>query len=298
MITLILTILDRLILIAGKHFNEGTIRWEPINPFINFSTVSITTTQRYSWAYLTISCATDVPISTTGRSNANTNLTCTADCSTDRGYSIKPVNILTDCISASSSLGMMTSERSVNITLSTNAHVYLSYMRSAWVGLNYPPQSGLQWSMTTFIDLRFRDDCFINTPPVASVVSPQYAIVNTSTQIRIPASDPNAADDVLCRWSIYTPGVNRRRRSIVDKYGHTEVLIGIPKSFSIYAMTICDPNDVDIAEFVFTSGIYAMVVGNLMKSASNSSLSYVNFTWAPQTNQIGLQELCMIVFAE
>ncbi|CAF5135039.1 unnamed protein product, partial [Rotaria sp. Silwood1] len=111
--------------------------------------------------------------------------------------------MLTDCISASSSLGMMTSERSVNITLSTNAHVYLAYMGSAWVGLNYPPQSGLQWSRTTFIDLRLRDDGFINTPPVASVVSPQYAIVNTSTQIRIPVSDPNAADDVPCRWSIY-----------------------------------------------------------------------------------------------
>ncbi|CAF3372895.1 unnamed protein product [Rotaria sp. Silwood1] len=242
--------------------------------------------------------------------------------------------MLTDCISASSSLGMMTSERSVNITLSTNAHVYLAYMGSAWVGLNYPPQSGLQWSRTTFIDLRLRDDGFINTPPVASVVSPQYAIVNTSTQIRIPASDPNAADDVLCRWSIYTPGVNRRRRSIVEDFinessntpmrsvpvqfliyvmpqpfcqkspvimsfvDSTEVLIGIPKSFSIYAMTICDPNDVDIAEFVITSGIYAMGVGNLMKSASNSSLSYVHFTWTPQTNQIGLQELCMIGFTE
>ncbi|CAF4181560.1 unnamed protein product [Rotaria sp. Silwood2] len=326
--------------------------------------------------------------------------------------------------------------------------------------------------MTTFIDLRLRDDGFINTSPVASVVSPQYAVVNTSTQIRIPVSDANAGDDVRCRWSKYTPGVNRRRRLIEDKsrqyessghvykklfidaetvhirkgrdggacdncdrscarycpcscsacigtnctgsscstkytcppLSHTtvsttietpgtiastlsygtqqaidecggicypnslpngtmlsnctlsfiglvpgtwyavavqvedfinessntpmssvpvqfliyvmpqpfcqkppvivpfvdcmEVLTGVSKSFSIYAMTMCDPNDVDIAEFVITSGITGMVVGSLTKSTSNSSLSYRNFTWTPQTNQIGLEELCMIVFTD
>lgn len=62
------------------------------------------------------------------------------------------------------------------------------------------------------IDLRVRHDGFINTPPVASVVSPQYAIVNQTIQINIPVSDVNAGDDVRCRWSTYTPG-NRRRRS-------------------------------------------------------------------------------------
>ncbi|CAF3391672.1 unnamed protein product [Rotaria sp. Silwood1] len=470
MITYTLTLLYYFVLIDGKHFNGGTIQWEPISPYANSSTVPITITQIYSWAYPTISCATNVPISTSGRSNANANLTCTADCSTDGGYSTKPVNILTDCTSTSSALGMMTSERSVNITLTADAHFYLSYMGSAWVGLNYPAQTGLQWSITTFIDLRLRGDGFINTPPVASVVSPQYAIVNTSTQIKIPVSDANVGDDVRCRWSKYIPGVNRRRRSVEDKHrqykafrhvykklfidsetihirnkrggcgscsswcakgcscscsgcigttcngssctknkgcpslsttvattttetpgtlastisyatrqaidecgsicypgslpnGTTlsnctlsfiglvpntwyavaiqvedfinsssntpmssvpvqfliyvmpepfcpqspqiipvtdcmEVLTGIAKSFNIYAMTMCDPNDVDIDEIVVTNGISGMVIGSLTKSSSNSSLSYKTFTWTPQANQIGLQELCVVAFTE
>jgi hypothetical protein len=58
-----------------------------------------------------------------------------------------------------------------------------------------------------------RPDGFINTPPVASVVSPQYAIVNTTTEIEILVSDVNIGDDVRCRWSTYTPGYRRRKRS-------------------------------------------------------------------------------------
>jgi hypothetical protein len=49
-----------------------------------------------------------------------------------------------------------------------------------------------------------RPEGFINTPPVAIVVSPQYAVVNQTTQITIPVSDPNAGDDVRCRWSVQT----------------------------------------------------------------------------------------------
>ncbi|CAF2938529.1 unnamed protein product [Rotaria sp. Silwood2] len=56
-----------------------------------------------------------------------------------------------------------------------------------------------------------RPDGFINTPPEATVVSPQYAVVNQTTQIQIPVSDVNTGDDIRCRWSVYTPG-NRKRR--------------------------------------------------------------------------------------
>ncbi|CAF4074601.1 unnamed protein product [Rotaria sp. Silwood1] len=195
----------------GVHFNGGTIRWQPVSPYVNSSSVPITITQSYSWTYPTITCANNVPISTSGRSGANTNLTCVSSCSTDGGYATKPVNILTDCVSASSSLGMMSSTRSVNISLTAGAHFYLSFQGSAWTALDDPPVSGLYWSIVAFIDLRMRSDGFINTPPEATVVSPQYVIVNQTTKIQIPVSDVNTGDDIRCRWSVYTPG-NRKRR--------------------------------------------------------------------------------------
>ena len=196
----------------SAHFNGGTITWKPINPSINSTIVTVTITQTYYWTYPAITCANNVPITTPGRTTQNANLTCMSDCLTDGNYSRNPISILTDCQSFSSSLGLLTSERSVTINLTANAHFYLANVGAAWAPLNSPAVSGLQWSIVTFIDLRFRPDGFINTPPVASVVSPQYAIVNRTTQITIPVSDVNAGDDVRCRWSVYKAGSRRRKR--------------------------------------------------------------------------------------
>ncbi|CAF4652270.1 unnamed protein product, partial [Rotaria magnacalcarata] len=207
----------------ATHFNGGTIRWSPIDPYDNDTSNGIDIIQSYSWTYPNIQCAKDVPISTSGRSNANANLTCVVDCSTDGGYSNAPISILTDCISFNSTSKTLISERSSNVTLSADAHFYLAYTGSAWVALNHPLQSGLQWSIVTYIDLRKRPDGFINTPPVANFVSPQYTMVNQTTQINIPVSDENTGDDVRCRWSTYTAGYRRRKRSEEEHIEHQSV---------------------------------------------------------------------------
>jgi hypothetical protein len=113
---------------------------------------------------------------------------------------------------------MMTSQRSRNVNLTADAHFYVAYVGSAWRALNDPSQSGLEWSIVSFIDIGMRPDGIINTPPVASVVSPQYAIVNQTTEITIPVSDVNTGDDVRCRWSTYTPGYRRRKRADQEDY--------------------------------------------------------------------------------
>ena len=215
-------------IIDAAHFNGGTITWKPVNPYDNSSSVKITIIQSYWWTYPTITCANNVPISTSGRANQGSNLTCMADCATDGGYSSAPVPTLTDCISASSSLGMMTSQRSQNITLAANAHFYLSYRGSAWVALGDNGTTGLYWSITTSIDLRKRPDGLINTPPVANIVSPQYVVVNRTTQIRIPVSDANVGDDVRCRWATYRSGYRRRRNINEDLYRESAMVTNRP----------------------------------------------------------------------
>ncbi|CAF2618730.1 unnamed protein product [Rotaria sp. Silwood2] len=122
---------------------------------------------------------------------------CVANCSTDGGYSTAPISILTDCTSYSSTLGMMSSERSANITLNAGAYFYVAYKGSAWRNLYATFTSGLDWSIVSLIDLRLRSDGIINTPPVANVLSPQYTIVNTTTLIDISVSDINTDDDVV-----------------------------------------------------------------------------------------------------
>jgi hypothetical protein len=204
MIRLFILLLTYAIITNGKHFDGGTITWRPINPNINSSIVTITISQSYSWTASAVTCTTNVPITTSTYSSQNSNLTCVANCTTDGGYSANPINILTDCQTVSSSLNVMTSQRSVNTNLTAGAYFSISYTGSAWVALNYPPQSSLTWSIVCSINLRLRPDGLINTAPVASVISPEYAVVNRTTQITIPVSDANAGDDVRCRWAVNT----------------------------------------------------------------------------------------------
>ena len=197
--------------IDARHFNGGTIRWEPINPNDTANLTTITITQTYYWAFPVVKCLTPVPASS-GFGTANNKLICVVDCDTSGNYSANPISSLTDCILSAPSLNLITSQRSVNVTLTKDAHFYVANVGNAWRALSYPVQNGLDWSIVTNIDLRKRPDGIINTPPVATVVSPQYSIVNRTTNIRIPVSDANVGDDVRCRWSAYTSGYRRRRQ--------------------------------------------------------------------------------------
>jgi hypothetical protein len=77
-----------------------------------------------------------------------------------------------------------------------------------------------------------------------------------------------------------------------------EVQVGVTISFGLYAMNMCSPSVSKLAAIVISTGINGMVNGNLTNSPTNSSLSYVNFTWTPQANQIGSQQLCTIAYTE
>lgn len=197
-----------ILIVRTRHFNGGTINWAAVDPYTNASIINITITQSYSWTYPVVKCLSPVP----GASGfGNSKLICVVDCATNGGYNSTPITIATDCISVDSALKMMSSQRTNTIALTKDAHFYLANVGNAWIALNSPAKSGLEWSIVTFIDLRKRPDGFINTPPVARVISPQYVFVNTTTTIKIPVSDANVGDDVRCRWSKYTSGYRRRR---------------------------------------------------------------------------------------
>lgn len=136
-------------------------------------------------------------------STGTTYLTCIANCSTNDNYTYKKLNILTDCTSSSLSLGVMTSQRSVNITFPVGTYFWITYKGSSWRTLkNFINVTNPGWYLTSLIDLQIRPDGIINTPPSVQVASPQYVIVNVTSTIIIPVSDANIDDDVRCRWSL------------------------------------------------------------------------------------------------
>lgn len=74
--------------------------------------------------------------------------------------------------------------------------------------------------------------------------------------------------------------------------------INVSISFNVSAMTRCDPTISDIDSFVVTSSIDGMNVTDTIESTTNTSISYVTFTWRPSTSQLGPQQLCLVVFSE
>lgn len=208
MISLLFVLFPCNLMVETRHFNGGIINWRPIYFYANLNKVSINITQSYSWNASEVRCDIDVPITTRTRNTQVTNLTCLTHCSTDGGYSLRPINTLTDCQTINTLMNVMTSQRSININLTAGAHFTISYSAGDWIPLNYPPSSGLRWSMTCLINLGQRPDSLINTPPTVGVVSPQYAIANCTTEIIIPIFDINIGDDIRCRWAIRDQSVN------------------------------------------------------------------------------------------
>ena len=180
--------------LEGAHFNGGSITWKPVYPNSNSTSVLITLTQSYSWVYPTVGCSPGIP--TAGFSN----LTCVGNCSTQDGFSTMAISTQTDCISLSTTLNMVQGQRSINITLAENTYFWIGYRGSAWRALQN--SAGTGWSIVSLIDLRRRPDGLINSPPTSQITSPQYAIVNKTSIVRIPVSDVNAGDDLRCRWSL------------------------------------------------------------------------------------------------
>ncbi|CAF3864382.1 unnamed protein product, partial [Rotaria sp. Silwood1] len=75
-----------------------------------------------------------------------------------------------------------------------------------------------------------------------------------------------------------------------------EVQVGISISFNLSAINLCNQSVATLIDIAVSNGITGMTHDNLIQSSTNSSIYYMTFTWTPQTNQIGSQQLCTIAY--
>ncbi|CAF4138747.1 unnamed protein product, partial [Adineta steineri] len=85
---------------------------------------------------------------------------------------------------------------------------------------------------------------------------------------------------------------------IIPLSGCLEVTAGVMKSFNIFVINRCNPFLSNVSDIVVSAGITGMEVSNITQSSANTSLVYVTFTWTPQINQLGQQQLCIIAFTD
>jgi hypothetical protein len=77
-----------------------------------------------------------------------------------------------------------------------------------------------------------------------------------------------------------------------------DVQVGVQISFNISALTLCDPTVSGVDEIDVTTGISGMNESDTDDSPTNASVAYATFTWTPQANQVGSQQLCTIAYSE
>ncbi|UJR12511.1 hypothetical protein I4U23_016686 [Adineta vaga] len=200
----------------SSHFYGGTITWKPMNNTATGSMISVMFTQSYQFKrsiYKTNGydyCNETIIINQSPKiPNSGQTLTCiSASCA-----NYVPVSINEYCTDFSvvrdSSSGQISTIQDITI----GAKFCVAFQDSSWttvystvcVGGCFSSTAG--WSIVSCLDLTVRSDGFINTPPVATVISPVKVPINTITNIKIPIIDADG-DYLRCRWGENSSTIN------------------------------------------------------------------------------------------
>ncbi|CAF1125751.1 unnamed protein product [Rotaria sp. Silwood1] len=221
-----------LFIVESSHFYGGTVTWKSLDNKANGSTVSVMFTQSYQWrqsaaasycdqSYVLnqspliptvitkLQCITS-PISSCGGYYAlNTNEYCTdfstfLDSSSGQISAVQNITIGSKfCVAfqGASWIGLQTVNCGTSVPSASNT----TTISTTTVSSCY--NSGSSWSIGCCLDLSIRLDSIINTPPVATIISPIHVPVNTQTNIKLPVID--ADNDVIrCRWAQNTTSLD------------------------------------------------------------------------------------------
>lgn len=238
------------LLIESSHFYGGTVTWKPMNNTAGGSTVAVMITQSYQWrlSFNGAGCNQSTIVNQSPLiPNASDKLSCTNSSSTCGGYTAISINEY--CTDFSQLVDSSSGQISTVENIAAGSNFCIAYSGSAWITLYstncgwsgrkkrwygwgnqstttgggcYSSNAG--WSIGTCIDLTVRSDGFINTPPVATIISRMYFIfhffklslfdslaikvpVNSLTNIQIPVIDADN-DYLRCRWAESTSNLD------------------------------------------------------------------------------------------
>ncbi|CAF4705999.1 unnamed protein product [Rotaria sp. Silwood1] len=221
-----------LFIVESSHFYGGTVTWKSLDNKANGSTVSVMFTQSYQWRQSAAASYCDQsyvlnqsPLIPT----VITKLLCiTSPISSCGGY--YALNTNEYCTDFSTFLDSSSGQISAVQNITIGSKFCVAFQGASWIGLqtvncgtSVPSASntttistttvsscyntGSSWSIGCCLDLSIRLDSIINTPPVATIISPIHVPVNTKTNIKIPVID--ADNDVIrCRWAQNTTSLD------------------------------------------------------------------------------------------
>lgn len=71
--------------------------------------------------------------------------------------------------------------------------------------------------------------------------------------------------------------------------------LGVPMNFTIQIINNCDPDDANISTIIVSQSIPGVTAGALTQAADRT-YAWVDYSWTPQSNQLGSQQFCVIAF--
>ncbi len=150
--------------------------WKATNRTDISSTIPIMFTQSYQWAVSVTSCNQSSHISNLpGVFTLPDMLACASNSSLCGGYS--PLQTRGYCVDSSLSLNSRSTQISNIENITANSSFCIAFQSKFWRNIRSPScgfsctANNLSWSIGSCINLTVRSEGFINTPPVATVIS-------------------------------------------------------------------------------------------------------------------------------
>lgn len=191
----------------ATHFQGGTITYKVLNT--SGSVVSIVLTQTYIYDYASIRCNSSMIANQWPRlyfnpfvypENSRT-VQCIQFCNQSGGY-IAP-SVVSTCTDFSVGMSITVGQRSDIINITNGSYFLVAFQSASWRQLSRPPGttgSNTSWSVSSWINVRLRENGQYNQPPVATIISPIYIPVGIQQTIVIPTIDGDN-DQVRCRFA-------------------------------------------------------------------------------------------------
>ncbi len=164
--------------VQSSHFLGGTISWKSMNNTDISSIIPIMFTQSYQWGASATVCNQSGIYNLPNMPSQNDSFKCVSNSSLCGGFLSLETNGY--CIDSSYSLNSRSTQISNVENITANSIFCVAFQNIYWrlirsLSCNFSCDSNTsRWSIGSCINLTIRPEGFINTPPVATVISRKY----------------------------------------------------------------------------------------------------------------------------
>jgi hypothetical protein len=174
-IVFILIIISHLSLVQSKHFLGGTVSWKPMNNTNINSVLPVMFTQSYQWTASQTGCNQSHIYNLASVPVYNDTFSCVSNASLCGGFF--PLDPKGYCVDTSIALDSRSTQISNVENITANSTFCVAFQSLYWRTIRSPScnfscySTTAQWSIGSCVNLTMRSEGFINTPPVATVIS-------------------------------------------------------------------------------------------------------------------------------